>query len=96
MENKEKLNAKIRAKSARRKPKQKNQQEQGGESLEMMLENFNKMLKTNPQMVQQISRCVSGFMENKELMESLKQQIQTNPSSSPVESLEALSKESKQ
>ncbi len=94
MENKEKLNAKIRAKSARRKPKQKNQQP--GESLEMMLENFNKMLKTNPQMVQQISRCVSGFMENKELMESLKQQIQTNPSSSPVESLEALSKESKQ
>ena len=61
-----------------------------------MLENVNKMLKTNPQMLQQINKCVSTVMENKDLMESIKSQVQTNDINSVAESLDALSNESKQ
>ena len=42
-----------------------------------MMENVNKILKTNPQMVQQISKAVSSVMNNKDLMESLSGQLET-------------------
>jgi|LakMenE18May11ns_1017448.scaffolds.fasta_scaffold8335383_2 hypothetical protein len=104
MDNSAKLQKKLREKSARRKKNENTSLPTGlpeiPDSMEFMMENLNKMLKTNPQMVQQISKCVSSVMGNKELMESLTQQfqphVQTNPSNSAVESLDALSNESKQ
>ena len=41
-----------------------------------MMENVNNILRTNPQMVQQVSKCVSKVMKNKDLMSSLMGQIQ--------------------
>ena len=55
-----------------------------------MMDRVNKLLKTNPQMIQQISKCVSNVMNNQELMDSLAGQItnqdQTLESSSLGES----------
>ena len=100
MDNSSKLKATIRAKSARRKPKSKESSSETSIPQDMdlmsMLENVNKMLKTNPQMLQQINKCVSTVMENKDLMESIKSQVQTNDINSVAESLDALSNESKQ
>ena len=70
-----------------------------------MMESVNKILKTNPQMVHQISKCVSNVMGNKNLMDSLAVQLeeqiknenlqdQTLHSKSPDESTEASSNES--
>ena len=62
-----------------------------------MMNKVNKILQKNPQMVQQISKCVSNVMGNKELMESLTSQLgQTLPSSSEGESKDADAKESTQ
>jgi hypothetical protein len=69
-----------------------------------MMENVNKILKTNPQMVQQISKCVSNVMGNKELMNSLAGQLenqiniqdQTLESKSPAGNCDASLNESKQ
>ena len=36
-----------------------------------MLNEVNKMFKTNPNMIQKVSKCVNNIMENKELMETL-------------------------
>ena len=36
-----------------------------------MLGEVNKMFKTNPNMIQKVSKCVNNIMENKELMETL-------------------------
>ena len=48
----------------------------GGETdIVKMMDQVNKILQTNPQMVQQISKCVSNVMGNKELMESLAGQL---------------------
>ncbi len=72
MENKKKLKEKL---------KEKNDQRTGtappigpfnGESdLVKMMEQVSALLKTNPQMVQQISKCVSGVISNKDLMDQL-------------------------
>ena len=66
-----------------------------------MMDNVNKLLKTNPQMVQQISKCVSSVMNNQGFMESLSgklekqiQEDQTLDNNSPGESKDASSKES--
>ena len=36
-----------------------------------MLNEVNKMFKTNPNMIHKVSKCVNNIMENKELMETL-------------------------
>ena len=38
-----------------------------------MMDQVNKVMKTNPQLVQQVSKCVSKVMGNKDLMDSLSQ-----------------------
>jgi len=102
MDPQQKLKAKLREKSARRKPKTKDAPPQnvlpGDLNLMQMMEKVQEMLKTNPQMMQQINTCVSNVMGNKELMESLTSQVhsQTSSSSSLSESLDALPNESKQ
>ena len=41
-----------------------------------MMDQVNKILKTNPGMVKQVSKCVSNVMANPELMKSLVGQVQ--------------------
>ena len=40
-----------------------------------MLNDVNKLLKSNPGMVKKVSKCVNDIMGNKELIESLTKQI---------------------
>jgi prophage DNA circulation protein len=101
MENKKKLKDTLRKK---RQERRRNALETSfdelttdGTDIVSMMENVNKMLRTNPQMVQQISKCVSNVMGNKDLMESLASQLnQTLPSNSEGESSTAVEKESTQ
>ncbi len=67
----EKLKEKIKEKRSQRtkKPNMDN-------DLMKMMEQVTSVLKTNPQMVQQISKCVSSVMNNKELMDSLAGQLE--------------------
>ena len=75
------------------------------ESLFTMLNQVNKMLKENPKMVKKVSKCVNSIFENKNLMDSLVNEIKTNVQEEDLESQtldkstegdisEALSKES--
>ena len=41
-----------------------------------MLKNVNNILRTNPQMVQQVNKAVESMMSNQQLMDSLKNQLQ--------------------
>ena len=73
-----------------------------------MMNEVNKMFKTNPNMIHKVSKCVNNIMENKELMETLvskanidlesedAQMVQTLHSNALAEQLAALSNESKQ
>ena len=104
MDPQQKLKAKLREKTARRKPKSKESASENvvpdDLNLMQMMERVQEMLKSNPQMMQQINTCVSNVMNNKELMESLasqvQTQVQTNSSNSAEESRDALLNESKQ
>ena len=83
--NKEKLRKKLRKKQENRINGSSNPTDSfnisslGGGSGEpdilKMMDHVNKILKTNPQMIQQISKCVSNVMSNQELMDSLTGQI---------------------
>jgi hypothetical protein len=75
MENREKLKAKLRKKKENRSRAAQSMEIPPETDIMKMMENVNKILKTNPQMVQQISKCVSNVMNNKELMETLSSQI---------------------
>ena len=78
-ENKEKLKANLRKKRNARSARPSRPTEIpdfNGNILDMM-EQVNSILKTNPQMVQQISKAVSSVMNNKDLMESLSGQLET-------------------
>jgi len=48
------------------------------ETLFTMLNQVNKMLKENPNMVKKVSKCVNSIFENKDLMSSLVNEIETN------------------
>ena len=108
METKEKLREKLRKKREARKnnvpPFPFTGDSTENPDIFKMIENVNKILKTNPQMVQQISKCVSNVMNNKDLMESLAGQLeselkvhdQTLQSNSEGESLVASEKDSTQ
>ena len=84
MENKEKLKAKLRKKREARKNGNNSSDIFSGETgifsgetdILKMMDQVNKLLKTNPQMVQQISKCVSNVMNNQGLMESLSGQLE--------------------
>ena len=84
MENKEKLKAKLRKKREARKNGNNSSDNFSGETgifsgetdILKMMDHVNKLLKTNPQMVQQISKCVSNVMNNQGLMESLSGQLE--------------------
>ena len=107
MDQKEKLREKLRKKN--KKPVSEETFDTGGGDIVKMMEQINKILKTNPDMVQQISKCVSNVMNNKDLMESITTELesqiktgepvaqdQTLQSNSEGESLDASEKESTQ
>ena len=56
------------------------------ESLFTMLNQVNKMLKENPKMVKKVSKCVNSIFENKNLMDSLVNEIKTNVQEEDLES----------
>ena len=70
-----------------------------------MMKRASEIMKTNPQMVKQISKCVSNIMKNKELMDTISNQLkdevkdeinqdQTFDNNSREETLDASVKES--
>lgn len=78
---KKKLKAKLKKKKEERTQgpssvKNCFENELGETDIMKMMENVNKILRTNPEMVQQVSKCVSSVMGNKNLMESLMEQFQ--------------------
>jgi hypothetical protein len=101
MDNKKKLKELLRKKRQQRKQNALetsfDELTTDGTDIVSMMKQVNKILQTNPQMVKQISKCVSNVMENKELMASLTSQLnQTLPSNSEGESSTAVEKESTQ
>ena len=65
-----------------------------------MMNEVNKMFKSNPSMINKVSKCVDKIMDNKELMNTLKvnfgQTDQTLLNNNLSEHLTAISNESKQ
>lgn len=100
MENREKLRAKLRKKRDSRKNgaiPEVTDPFNGETDIMKMMENVSKILKSQPQMVQKISKCVSNVMNNKDLMDSLAKQLETQvtlESNSEELSREASSNES--
>jgi hypothetical protein len=103
---KKKLKAKLREKKESRKngtPIVPPDLFSGETDILKIMEQVNKVLKTNPQMVQKIGNVVSNVMNNRELLNNLSKQVedqivqdQTLERSSPGESSDALSNESTQ
>jgi hypothetical protein len=96
MENKEKLRNKLKKKREalqNRTTLPDPEEESGEHDILKMMEQVNKVLRTNPQMVQQISKCVTNVMNNKDLMQSLAGQLnvqdQTLESSSLTDKVDA-------
>ena len=79
MDNKEKLRQRLRKKRENRKKLTDGVEPVLDENADIfkMMEHVNKILKSNPQMVQQISKCVSNVMSNKDLMESISSELET-------------------
>jgi len=104
MDNREKLKEKLRKKRAARKNKETPEPFNGETDILKMMDQVNSILRTNPQMVQQISKCVSSVMSNKDLMDSLTGQLaselnvqdQTLESNSDEDKLDASPKDSTQ
>ena len=65
-------------KRLRKKLNKKETEDVSEESLFTMLNQVNKMLKENPKMVKKVSKCVNSIFENKNLMDSLVNEIKTN------------------
>ena len=77
MENdaKQKLKSKLRKKKQERSGNPLNEFNSETDIVKMM-ESVNNLLRTNPQMVQQVSKCVSNVIGNKDLMDTLMNQFQ--------------------
>ena len=50
-----------------------------------MLNQVNELLRTNPDMVAKVSKCVSSIMENKDIMDTLASEIQNTVETEPYE-----------
>ena len=65
----------LRKKLKNKNPKKPDVDE---DNLFNMLNEVNKMLKQNPNMVKKVSKCINNIFENKELMSSLVSEIEIN------------------
>jgi hypothetical protein len=70
---KDRLRKKLKNKSGKSNPEKIDE-----DNLFDMLNQVNKMLKKNPEMIKKVSKCVNSIFENKELMSSLVSEIETN------------------
>jgi len=59
-------------------------------NLNSMMNKINKMFQKDPEMVKTVSDCVNNIFENKDLMESIVTQINTNISPTPQVEVEDL------
>jgi hypothetical protein len=50
-----------------------------------MLNQVNELLRTNPDMVARVSKCVSSIMENKDIMDTLASEIQNTVETEPYD-----------
>jgi hypothetical protein len=79
---KERLRKKINNKKNKRAGKESGRSEDpekmDEDSLFNMLNQVNQMLKSNPNMVKKVSKCVNSIFENKDLMNSLVSEIENN------------------
>ena len=77
---KEKLRKKLNKKKEERKKGKfvSESPDLSEDSLFNMLNDVNKLLKENPNMIKKVSKCVNSIFENKNLMESLVNEIKTN------------------
>ena len=76
MDNREKLRQKLKKKQQKRQNVLPDPEpEPANLDFAKMMEQVNTILKTNPQMVSQISKCVSNVMGNKDLMASLVNEV---------------------
>jgi 3-hydroxyacyl-CoA dehydrogenase len=87
---KERLRKKLKNKKEQRSGKL-NTEKVDEDNLFNMLNQVNKMLKENPQMVKKVSKCVNSIFENKDLMNSLVSEIESNVQDS--QALESKSEE---
>ena len=75
-----KLKAKIKAKKSQRTSSSTNKSgldEISGETdILKMMEHVNKLLKTNPELVKQVSKCVSNVMNDKTLLDTITGKLQ--------------------
>jgi hypothetical protein len=78
MDNKKKLREKLKKKRQERTsgatPEPPPEMDKEMDFVKMM-DQVNQILKTNPEMVRQVSKCVSNVMSNPELMKSLAGQV---------------------
>ena len=70
---KDRLRKKLKNKSGKSDPEKIDE-----DNLFDMLNQVNKMLKKNPQMIKKVSKCVNSIFENKDLMSSLVSEIESN------------------
>jgi len=86
---KDRLRKKINNKKNKRNGKESGSSEDpeklNEDSLFTMLNQVNQMLKSNPNMVKKVSKCVNSIFENKDLMNSLVSEIENNVKLDPEE-----------
>ena len=76
-DNSTKLKAKIKAKKSQRTNKNVGLDDISGETdILKMMEHVNKLLKTNPDLVKQVSKCVSNVMNDKTLLDTITGKLQ--------------------
>ena len=75
---KDRLRKKLNNKKNKRTGKESTPEKVDEESLFTMLNQVNQMLKTNPNMIKKVSKCVNSIFENKDLMSSLVSEIENN------------------
>ena len=73
---KERLRTKINNKKKNRSKKKDSSESE--DSLFTMLNQVNKTLKENPQMIDKVNKCINSIFENKDLMESIVSEIDKN------------------
>jgi len=93
MDNKEALREKLRNKRTERKKNVITEPTEPvlneNSDIFKMMEHVNKILKSNPQMVEQISKCVSNVMSNKDLMESISSELENQIKTDQDQTLES-------
>jgi hypothetical protein len=76
--NKDKLKEKLKNKKKQRAGKATNTVPSSDPDILSMMEQVSSILRTNPDLVKQVSKCVSNVMNDKTLMNSISGKLQTD------------------